>query len=81
MTDTAGRIVWLHDPRLVNDSLVALLKWGDPRSRRSIPLPAIRTVAEPYFSAGRTLGLVGGVLGSMGIALLVVATTGPEPVY
>jgi hypothetical protein len=81
VTDTAGKVVWLHAPALAGDSLAGMLNRGDSRTRQVFPPAEIRTIAEPHFSAGRTLGLVGGVLGSMGIALLIVAPTGPEPVY
>ena len=81
VTDTAGKVVWLHAPTLAGDSLAGVLNQGDSRTRRAFPPAAIRTIAEPQFSAGRTIGLVGGVLGSIGIALLVVGSTGAEPVY
>lgn len=81
VTDTAGKVVWLHAPTLAGDSLAGVLNRGDSRSRRAFPPAAISSIAEPQFSAGRTLGLVGGVLGSIGIALLIVAPTGSEPVY
>ncbi|MGH7702965.1 MAG: hypothetical protein ACREMO_07710 [Gemmatimonadales bacterium] len=40
----------------------------------------IREIAEPHFSAGRTATLVGGVVGSLGAAVLTLATSGSEPV-
>lgn len=81
VTDTAGQQFWLHRPKLVGDSLVGLPDWNRSASRRAIPVAAIGSVAEPRFSAGRTIGLVGGILGSAGIALIIVASSGPEPVY
>jgi hypothetical protein len=81
VTDTGGKVVWLHAPAMAGDSLAGVLNRGDSRTRQAFAPAEIRTIAEPHFSAGRTLGLVGGVLGSMGIALLVVAPPGSEPVY
>jgi len=81
VTDTTGRTTWLHNPRIAGDSLVGVAGRDDPRARRAVPLTAIRTLAVPQFSTGRTLGLVGGIVGAAGLTLLVVATDGPQPVY
>jgi hypothetical protein len=81
VTNTAGGSVWLHNPRLSGDSLTGELRREEPREQRAIPVGTIRTIAQPHFSAGRTVGFLGGVLGSAGVALLIVATNGAEPAY
>jgi hypothetical protein len=45
-----------------------------------VPLSSIRFLSVPHFSAGRTLGLIGGVVGSVGLTLLVLSA-GNEAVY
>jgi hypothetical protein len=81
ITDTARRIVWLHNPELAGDSLTGVVSREDVRLRRGVPIAAIRVITQPRLSTGRTIGLVVGVLGSAGVALLIVATNGAEPVY
>jgi hypothetical protein len=81
ITDTAGRQLWIHNPRLVGDTLRGVTRREPPQAPLAIPLTQIRASAVPRFSAGRTAGLVGGLLGGAGLALLVLATSGSEPVY
>ena len=52
-----------------------------PHRRRAIPLAEVRGFAEPHFSAGRTLELVGGALGVAGAALIMVSLEHDEPIY
>jgi hypothetical protein len=80
VTDLQGRKVWISNPELVGDSIVGLASRELPHQRRAIPLAEVRGLAEPHFSTGRTLGLVAGVLGAAGTALLIVSQDGPQPV-
>jgi hypothetical protein len=81
VTDSLGRRTWVHRPRVVGDSLTGVLGIEPPAPRYSIPLAAIHRLDQPHFSPGRTAGLIGGIIGTAGVALLLVAGTGPDPVY
>jgi hypothetical protein len=81
VTTTSGQSAWLQHTVVVGDSLIGRADRDQPPSRRAIALADIRTLEVPEFSAGRTVGLVGGVVGTAGLALLVFATAGSEPVY
>lgn len=80
VTDQAGSVAWLHGPRVEGDSLVGTLSRDEPRMRRAVALSSIRFLSVPHFSAARTLGLVGGVVGSAGLTLLILSA-GNDPVY
>jgi hypothetical protein len=45
-----------------------------------VALSDVRVLEAPKFSAGRTLGLVGGIIGSAGVAVLILSS-GNEAVY
>jgi hypothetical protein len=82
VADSAGAKVWLHGPRVTGDSLVGTLSRDEPRKRRAVALTSITSLAVPRFSAGKTFALIGGVVGSAGIGLIIIASgSGSEPVY
>jgi hypothetical protein len=81
VTDSAGRSRWVHNPTLDGDTLRGLRNRELPRERLAIPVMQVRSLAAPQFSTGRTLGLVGGVLGTLVMAIVVLAGNGAHPVY
>ena len=78
---TSGPAFWLHNPSVAEDSLVGVVGRDQPAPRRAIAIAEIRALEVPRASAGRTVGLVGGVVGTAGLVVLLVATAGSEPVY
>jgi hypothetical protein len=81
VTDSGGHAFWLHAPELRGDTLTGRLSLDARPKRIAIPLAQVRDLRQPHFSAGRTFGLIGGVIGAAGITLLIVAVDGPQPVY
>ncbi len=80
VTDSAGERIWLHGPRVSGDSLFGTLSRDEPRARRAIALTSIRSLAVPHFSAGKTFGLIGGVVGTAGLVVIILADAA-QPVY
>jgi len=80
ITDTAGHSRWVHAPRVDGDTLRGVPGTDLPPHHLAIPVSAVRSVAAPHFSAGRTFGLIGGILVTAGTALLIVGI-GTHPVY
>jgi hypothetical protein len=80
VTGAAGERVWLHGPRVSGDSLFGTLSRDEPRARRAIALTSIRSLAVPHFSAGKTFGLIGGVVGTAALVVIILAD-GSQPVY
>ena len=81
VTDATGHSQMVHNPQLDGDTLRGLRNRDLPRERVSIPLGSVQGVAVPEFSAGRTLGLTGGILAVAAVGLLIVVGNGPQPVY
>lgn len=80
LTKVAGERFWLHGPRVSGDSLLGTLNRDEPRARRVIAPTLIRSLAIPHFSAGKTFGLTGGVIGTAGLMVIILAD-GSQPVY
>ncbi len=80
ITDTAGHSLWVHAPRVDGDTLRGVPGTDLPPLHLAIPVGAVRSVAAPHFSAGRSLGLVGGIVAAAGLALVII-TSGTGPVY
>lgn len=80
VTDSVGTKVWLHGPRVSGDFLVGTLNRGTPREQRAVALTPIRSLAIPHFSAGKTFGLIGGVVGTAGLVVIILAD-GSQPAY
>ena len=80
VTDSAGARVWLHGPRVSGDSLIGTVNRDEPREQRAVALTSIRSLAVPHFSAGKTFGLIGGVVGTAGLVVMILAD-GSQPVY
>jgi hypothetical protein len=80
VTDAAGARFWLHGPRVSGDSLLGTLSREEPRERRAIALTSVRSLAIPHFSAGKTFGLIGAVIGTAGLMVIILAD-GSQPVY
>jgi hypothetical protein len=80
VTDSAGERVWLHGLRVAGDSLLGALGRDEPRAHRAIALTSVRSLAVPHFSAGKTFGLIGGVVGTAGLVVIILAD-GSQPVY
>ena len=78
VTDTAGRSRWIHKPRLDGDTLRGVRNRELPRWQVAIPLTTVRSVAAPHFSTGRTVGLVGAVLGALTVAVLIMSGVQPD---
>jgi hypothetical protein len=74
VTDTSGRARWVHDPRLDGDTICGSHYHDFTRPRVAIPVDVIRSLATPHFSLGRTLGLLGAVLGTAAAALLIITS-------
>jgi hypothetical protein len=80
VTTTAGSSLWLHNPMLAGDSLIGDAGRDQPPARRAVALADIRALEAPKFSAGRTLGLIGGIVGTAAVAVLILSS-GNEAVY
>ena len=81
VTTRTDAATWIHSPHVLGDSLVGDAGRDQPPPRRAIPIADIRRLEVPRFSTGRTLGLVGGIVGTAGLAGLIIATSGRAPVY
>jgi hypothetical protein len=77
VSDSAGHTRWVHHPRLEGDTLRGLRGQDMLFERIAIPLSQVSGIAAPRFSAGRTLGLFGGLAAVVGVVIL----TAPDPVY
>ena len=77
-----GTRVDLEKPSIRGDSIVGTFRsrfdGRDATAVRTLPLTEVRTVAVRRFSAGRTLGLVGGVLGALTLAALIAYAACPD---
>lgn len=77
VTDSAGHRRWVYAARVEGDTLRGLRGPEPSRERLALPLSQVRAVAAPRFSAVRTAGLVGGLVG----VAVVAALLAPDPVY
>ncbi|HEY3279006.1 MAG TPA: hypothetical protein VGJ83_00715 [Gemmatimonadales bacterium] len=77
VSDSVGHARWVHHPRLEGDTLRGLRSQDMPLERIAIPLNQVRGIAAPRFSAGRTLGLFGGLAAALGVVILAA----PDPDY
>src|SRR5436309_2521221 len=77
VTDSTGRARWVYDAWVEGDTLRGLRAADAPRERIAVPLSQVKAVAAPRFSTGRTVGLIGGVVGVVLAAVLLA----PDPVY
>ena len=72
VTERSGRKYWVHALEIRGDSLVGRRGYDLPVERRSVGLADVVELRTAHFSAGRTAGLVGGVLAVAGVALVLV---------
>lgn len=64
-----GTTITLHDVTVRPDSVVGFA--GDERTRVAVAQPQVERVETRKVSAGRTTGLVGGVLAVVALAVLI----------
>ena len=79
--DSAGNGRWLHHPSLDGDTLRGR-PTQDFTERRllAIPLSQVASLAVPQFSAGRTAGLMGGLVAATGVAVIIFVPEPPRPI-
>ena len=77
VTDSTGRARWVYDAWVEGDTLRGQRAADAPRARIAMPLSQVKAVAAPRFSTGRTVGLIGGMVGVVLAAVLLA----PDPVY
>jgi len=80
VTDSTGHSQMVHDPQIDGDSLRGLRNRELPRLRLAIPVNNINGIAVPQLSAGRTLGLVGAIVGAAAVGVVILAS-GAKPDY
>ena len=78
VTDSTGHAQWIYRVWVDADTLRGLRHPDMARETIAIPVGTVKAVAAHHFSAGRTAGLVGGVLAAFVAAAVIVA---PAPVY
>ncbi|HKV70206.1 MAG TPA: hypothetical protein VJN62_03120, partial [Gemmatimonadales bacterium] len=76
VTDKSGGTRWIHNPAVQGDSLRGVRGHDLPRLPVSIAVAEVAGVQEAHFSTGRTLGLVGAILGVLAVAALVLGSSG-----
>ena len=77
VVDSSGHARWFYYAEVQRDTLHGARHSFPPREEVTLPLSQISQVGTQHFSAGRTAGLVGIVLG----VLAVMALNAPKPVY
>jgi hypothetical protein len=80
VTARSGRRYWVHAPEVRGDSLVGRRGYDVPVRHLSVGLDDVVELRTGHFSAGRTAGVVGGVLAVAGVALLLVLEEA-QPTY
>jgi hypothetical protein len=80
VTERSGRKYWVHAPEIRGDSLVGRRGYDVPVQPLSVGLADVVELRTGHFSAGRTAGVVGGVLAVTGVALLLVIEEA-QPIY
>lgn len=74
VTDKSGGSHWYHNPTMDGDSLRGVRGHDLPRYPVAIAVADIAGIQEAHFSAGRTLGLIGGVLAVVTAAVLILGS-------
>jgi hypothetical protein len=80
VTERSGRKYWVHSPEVRGDSLVGRRGYDVPVRLLSVGLDDVVELHTSHFSAGRTAGVVGGVLAAAGVALALVIEEA-QPIY
>jgi hypothetical protein len=80
VTARSGRKYWMHAPEVRGDSLVGRRGYDVPVQHLSVGLDDVVELRTGHFSAGRTAGVVGGVLALAGVALVLVIQE-TQPIY
>lgn len=80
VTERSGRKYWVHAPEVRGDSLVGRWGYDVPVQPLRVGLDDVVELRTAHFSAGRTAGVVGGVLAAAGVALLLVIDEA-QPIY
>jgi hypothetical protein len=80
VTARSGKRFWLHTPEVQGDSLVGRRGYDIPVRHLSVGLDQGAQLHTGHFSAGRTAGVVGGVLAVAGVALALVIEQA-QPTY
>jgi hypothetical protein len=80
VTARSGRQYWMPAPEVRGDSLVGRQGYDVPVQHLSVGLDDVVELRTGHFSAGRTAGLVGGVLALAGVALVLVSEEA-QPTY
>jgi hypothetical protein len=72
--DSKGGDHWIHHPLVDGDTVRGVRGRDLPQPRIAIAVGDVSQVEEPHFSAGRTLGLVGVMLGTAAVVLAILAS-------
>ena len=80
VTARSGRRYWMHAPEVLGDSLVGRRGYDVPVRHLSVGLDDVVELRTGHFSAGRTAGVVGGVLALAGVALVLLIEQA-QPTY
>lgn len=75
VTDKHGGSHWMHNPVVDGDTLRGVRSRDLPQPKLAIAIADVSEVEEPHFSGGKTLGLVGAIVGVTGVLLLILAST------
>jgi hypothetical protein len=74
VTDRRGGTHWYHNPAVDGDTLRGVRSRELPQPRLAMAISDIDRVEEPHFSTGKTLGLIGAVLGAAAVGILILAS-------
>src|SRR5215472_450828 len=73
--DTRGGDHWVHHPVVDGDTLRGVRSRDLPQPQIAIAISDVSRVQEPHFSGGKTLGAVRILVATVGVALVILASS------